>query len=300
VKKTLFFSGPLLIVIAAALWAVDGVVRRSLYSLSPLVIVFFEHFIGALILAPLVIRMFKKEALTRYEWMALGGVALFSGLLGTLWFTTALLMTNYISFSVVFLLQKLQPLFAIIAARVVLKEKIQSKYIVWACIALGAAFFITFPKGVVNLHTGDKTFLAALYALGAAAAWGGSTAFSRYALIKHNDMFITGLRFWATTVLAGVALSFLGLQPKLATITWAQFGQFTFIAFSTGMVALLIYYKGLKTTPVSVSTILELTFPLLAVMIDIIFYKTVMSPVQIVAAAALLYAMYQVSRLQKI
>lgn len=66
------------------------------------------------------------------------------------------------------------------------------------------------------------------------------------------------------------------------------------------MVALLIYYKGLKTTPVRVSTILELIFPFLAVLIDVVLYKTLFTPVQIVAAIILLFSMYQVAHVKKI
>lgn len=293
-------SGPLLIIIAASLWAVDGIVRRNLYILPPLIIVFYEHFVGAILLAPLVIKGLKKEKLSKLEWSAVGGVALFSSLLGTLWFTTALLMTNYISFSVVFLLQKLQPLFAVVTARIVLKEKINKRYALWATVALVAAYFITFPKGVVNFNTGDKTTLAALFALGSAIAWGSTTAFSRYTLLEHNDKFITGLRFWIATLLALMTIFIFGQQSKLSTVTWYQFVQFIFIALSTGMVALLIYYKGLKTTPVRVSTILELTFPFIAVLIDVVLYKTAISPIQIIAAIILLFAMYQTTRFQKI
>ena len=42
-KKLLSF-GPIFIVIAAVLWALDGVLRISLYSLPPAVIVFYEQF----------------------------------------------------------------------------------------------------------------------------------------------------------------------------------------------------------------------------------------------------------------
>lgn len=297
--KKLSINGPLLIVIAATLWAVDGIVRRNLYVLPPIIIVFFEHLVGALLLAPIVIKGFRKEHLTKWEWSAIGGVALFSSLLGTLWFTTALLMTNYISFSVVFLLQKLQPLFAVATARLVLKEKISKQYALWAVVALAAAYFITFPTGKVNFNTGDKTVLAALFALGSAVAWGSSTAFSRFTLLKHDDKFITGLRFIGATLLSLIAVFLFGQQSKLLTVTWPQFGQFTFIALSTGMVALLLYYKGLKTTPVRVATILELVFPFLAVFIDVVLYKSVISPVQIIAAIVLLFSMYQITRFQK-
>ncbi len=297
--KKIMKNGPLLIIIAASLWALDGVVRRSLYVLPPIIIVFFEHLVGTIILAPFVIKDFKTEKLTGKEWGAVGIIALFSSLLGTLWFTTALLMTNYISFSVVFLLQKLQPLFAVATARVVLKEKIKKTYILWAVVALTSAYFITFPKGVVNFNTGDKTILAALYALGAAIAWGSTTALSRYTLLKHNDKYITGLRFFITSILAFIAVFIFKQQSQLFVITPVQLGQFVFIALSTGMFALLLYYKGLKTTPVQVSTILELVFPFLAVFIDVVLYKTVISPVQIMGALVLLFAMYKITRLQK-
>lgn len=297
--KKIVNAGPFLIILAASLWAVDGMVRRSLYILPPIIIVFFEHFVGSLILAPIVINGFKKERLNKQEWSAVTGVALFSSLLGTLWFTTALLMTNYISFSVVFLIQKLQPLFAVFFAHIILKEKISKNYCVWATVALISAYFITFPKGIVNFNTGDKTIIAALFALGSAIAWGSSTAFSRFSLLHHNDRFITGLRFWLATFFALIMLFILGEQSKLASVTWSQLAQFIFIALSTGMVALLIYYKGLKTTPVRTSAILELTFPLLAVLIDITLYKSVINSVQIIAASILLWAMYRISSLHK-
>ncbi|MEK7177427.1 MAG: EamA family transporter, partial [Patescibacteria group bacterium] len=114
-RKVLNYS-PLLIIVAASLWALDGIIRRSLYSLPSITIVFYEHLFGALILLPYLIITFKKEGLTRKEFFLLLFISMFSGVLGTLWFTTALLKTSFISFSVVYLIQKLQPIFAISAA----------------------------------------------------------------------------------------------------------------------------------------------------------------------------------------
>lgn len=288
--------GSIFIVFAAVLWALDGIVRRSLYSLPPLVIVSVEHLVGSILILPFIFKKMQKERFKKKEWIALVAISLFSGLLGTLWFTTALLMTNYISFSVVFLLQKLQPIFALLAARIILKEKLSIQYIFWAFCSLLAAYLVTFPTGFVNLNTGDKTLQAALFALGAAVVWGASTALSRYVLLKHNDRVVSGMRFFITTLLSFIALGFFGQMTVLKSITPMQFGQFTFIAVSTGMVALLLYYKGLKTTPVRVSTLLELTFPLLAIGVDYFFYKTIISPIQIVSGAILLFSLYNVSK----
>ena len=116
-SKKAFVSGPMFIVIAAFLWGLDGVLRRLLGNMDPLTIVFFEHLAGLVLIMPFAWEYFSKETLNRKEWSSVILVALLSGLLGTLWFTTALLQTMFISFSVVFLIQKLQPIFAMTTAR---------------------------------------------------------------------------------------------------------------------------------------------------------------------------------------
>lgn len=296
--KHIIKLGPALIITAAVLWALDGIIRRSLYSLPPITIVFYEHLIGALILTPFIFKQFFKVKLTGRQILLILFISLFSSLLGTLWFTTALLKVNFISFSVVFLLQKLQPIFAITTAVIFLKEKVKQRYLIWALLAFVAAYFVTFKNGFVNLETGAGTVEAALYALGAAFAWGSSTTFSRMALLKLPDTYVTGLRFIFTTILAFFAVFLMGATPSLSQPDFSQFLKFVFIALSTGMVALLIYYKGLKETPVRVSTILELVFPVLAIMIDAFLYKTFLAPVQLIAAAILIFSIYKLSALQ--
>ncbi len=297
-REWLNIPGPLLIIIAAALWALDGVIRRHLYSLPPITIIFFEHFIGLSIILPFVWKQVKKEKLGHREIYILIGVALLSGLLGTLWFTTALLKVHFISFSVVFLLQKLQPIFAISTASLFLKEKIDTRYIKWALLALIAAYFVTFKNGFVDLKTGEGTVTAALYALGAAFAWGSSTTFSKMVLTKISYTVSTFYRFLFTSIIAFIIIILFGYTPSLASPTAPQLGLFLLIAFSTGMVALVVYYKGLSKTPVHISTILELTFPFIAICIDMTLYHTVLSISQWVAVFLLTFAIYKIARLQ--
>lgn len=289
--------GPLLIFIAAVLWGVDGVLRRSLYGLPPITVVFFEHLIGAIIIAPFLYRAWKTEMLSRKEWGAITLVALLSGVLGTLFFTTALLKVNFISFSVVFLIQKLQPIFTITTAALVLRERVTKDYMIWAGLALVAGYFVTFPNGIVNTGEGGAYITAAGFALLAAIAWGSSTAFSRYTLLGHSNTFITGLRFLITVPFALLFVFALGATPSLSAITLPQLSTLLLIALSTGMVALWIYYRGLRTTRASVSTIIELAFPMTAVAIDYFLYGTMLAASQYLAAAALLFAMYKVASL---
>lgn len=278
----------------------DGIWRRSLYSLAPVIIVFYEHLIGSVLIMPALVMNFRKEIFTRREWGAILWVSLLSGLLGTLWFTTALLKVQFIPFSVVFLLQKLQPVFATLTGVVLLKEKISERSLGWALVAMMAAYFVTFPGGVVNLSTGAGTVVAALFAVGAALAWGTSTAVSRFALKKHSETVVTGLRFFFTTLMALGAVFVLGQAENLTTPTIPQLSRLVMIALSTGMVALWLYYRGLKKTQVKVATILELVFPMTAVVIDIFLYKTTLAPTQYIAAGVLLFAIWRMSKLNQV
>lgn len=289
-------SGPFLIALAAFLWGLDGILRRSLGGLSPIAIVAYEHTIGFALILPFFFRAMRREIFPRKEKIILLFIALLSSVLGTLWFTSALLRTNFIPFSVVFLLQKLQPIFAILGASLILKEKISKHYAAWAAVALVAAYFVTFPFGKVNFATGSGTAMAALLALLAAFAWGFSTPFSRYLLLKHSSTAVTGWRFVLAAMLAGViGLFYSGtiFRAPVASEAWRLLA----IALSTGMVALWIYYRGLRSTEAKVATILELIFPLTAVVIDILLYHTVLSWSQYAAALVLFYATWRVSRL---
>ena len=83
-------------------------------------IVTLEHAIGFLILAVIGWSHLRVPKLNKKAWLSLIGVALFSGLIGTYAFTWALANVHYTSFGVLFLLQKLQPVFAITAALIFL------------------------------------------------------------------------------------------------------------------------------------------------------------------------------------
>lgn len=294
------YAGPILIIIAAFLWAFDGLIRQHLYTLPPITIIFFEHLIGLIILTPFIFKYILQTRPTKREWWLIILIAALSGLLGTLWFTTALGKVHFISISVVFLLQKLQPIFAITTARIFLKEKLDKRYIKWALLAVISAYFVTFANGVVNLQTGEGTVIAALYALGAAFAWGSSTTFSKMLLGRIDFKVSTFYRFLFTLI---IALPFVFLFGRaggvLAVPSVPQFGFLLLIAVSTGMVALLIYYKGLAKTPVHISTILELTFPFIAIILDMLVNHTVLSLSQWVAAVVLVFSIYQIAKLRE-
>lgn len=295
--KKIFTSGPIFIVIAALLWSFDGILRRSLYSLPPAVIVFWEHLLGAIILLPVFFKFFSElSKMKRKEWLSIIIVALFSGALGTIFYTKALGMVQYIQFSVVVLLQQLQPVWAILAASILLKEQITKDFAKWAILAIVAAYLVTFRDLRVNITENSGTLIAALLALSAGFVWAVSTSFSKIVLAKVSYWTATSLRFGLAPVFALIFVFSQNQQNSLTMIVPSQWMMLLAITFSTGMVALVIYYFGLKKTPARVSTICELTWPASAIFIDYIVYKQGLSATQILGVALLFISIYNVSK----
>lgn len=290
--------GSVAVVCAALLWSLDGLLRRELYSLPASVIVFWEHLFGFFILLPFILASFKAfKKLTRKQWMAIIGVSFLSGALGTILYTAALTKIQFIPFSVVVLLQQLQPVFAITAAAVLLREPLTRKFFGLASIALVAAYFVSFPELKVNLSTGNGTLIAALFAVGAAAAWGTSTAFSKYALKDTSTLHITALRFGFTPIFAFIFVLMGGHTAALGdALTSENLKYIIAITFSTGMLALLIYYFGLKRIPASRSTLLELTWPLSAVFIGYFHLNQTLTLTQAIGAAVLTGTIYLIAK----
>lgn len=289
--------GSAAVIVAALLWSVDGLLRRHLYVLPAPVIVFYEHLFGLLILAPIVLTSLKAfKQLTRKQWYAIIGVSFLSGAVGTILYTAALGRIQFIPFSVVVLLQQLNPIFAIIASALLLKEPLTRRFFGLSAIALVAAYFVTFPDYVVNFSTGTGTVIAALFAVGAAAAWGTSTAFSKYALKDTSSIHITALRFGITPVFALIFVFLSGSTSSLGAITLNQFMYLVAITFSTGLVALIIYYFGLKRVLASRAAILELAWPASAVVVGWLWLDQGLTASQAIAAIILTGAIIQIAK----
>ncbi|MEK7594403.1 MAG: DMT family transporter [Patescibacteria group bacterium] len=285
--------GSVAVVVSALLWSVDGLLRRHLYTLPAPVIVFYEHAFGFLLLLPFIIYSWKAfKVLTRKQWLAIIGVSFLSGAVGTILYTAALGRIQYIPFSVVVLLQQLNPIFAIGAAAVLLKEPLGKKFFGLSAIALIAAYFVTFPDIKVNFATGTGTAIAALFAVGAAAAWGVSTAFSKYALKDTSSLHVTALRFGITPIFAMIFVLLSGSTSSLGSITFDQFKYLVAITFSTGLVALAIYYFGLKRVLASRAAILELAWPASAVVVGYIWLNQGLTVSQGIAALVLTGTIY--------
>ncbi len=288
----------LAIIFAALLWSFDGFLRQELYSVSSLLIVTIEHALGALLFLPFLLRG-KKEiaAMGQRAWSSIFWISVFGGLLGLFFYTKALSYINYIDLSVVVLLQKFQPLFAISLAAVVLREKLSKRFLILAVFALVGGYFVTF--GLNPIASGDdKTIIAALLALLAAFCWGSSTVLGKSALKTLSFPVVTALRLTITAIIAMVALVAVRGYTEMSVMTVVQWKTILLIVFTTGSVALFIYYYGLKHVRASHATIYELFWPLSAVAIDALRGR-ILSPVQIVGGVVLIASIILLTKEQK-
>lgn len=287
------------IIFAALLWSLDGFLRQELYSIPSFLIVTIEHVIGALVFLPFLIKGRKELfAMGQRAWSSIFWISVFGGLLGLFFYTKALSYINYIDLSVVVLLQKFQPLFAISLAAVVLKERITKRFLVLAIMALVGGYFVTF--GLNPIPTGnDKATIAALLAFLAAFCWGSSTVLGKHALKTLSFPVVTALRLSVTAIIAIIVLVAIRGFSDISVITTLQWKIILLIVFTTGSVALFIYYYGLKHVKASHSTIYELFWPLSAVAIDWGLRGRVLSPVQFIGGALLIISIILLTREQK-
>jgi drug/metabolite transporter (DMT)-like permease len=291
---------PVSVIIAASLWGLDGIVLRpALYSLPVSLVVFVESSIVALILSPYFLKKLSPlKILRKKDWFIFFLVALFGGAIGTMAITKALFYVNFINLSVVILLQKLQPVFAITLAAIFLKEKLSAKFFFWATLAIIGAYFMTFGTSLPKLSTGDKTAIAALFALIAAFSFSSSTVLSKRALRTVTFEMGTYLRFLFSSFVMLIIVISLGDLHSISNITTKQAIIFLIIAFTTGGAAIFLYYYGLKRITASVAAICELAFPLTAVVLEYFIRGNILDPVQWIGAIVLLISILKVSRIK--
>ncbi len=289
------YAPALAVIMAAILWSFDGFIRQNLFTLPSFLIITIEHVIGAILFFPFLLKGWKEiSALRQRGWISILWVSVCGGILGTFFYTKALSYVNYIDLSVVVLLQKFQPIFAIALAAVTLKEKITKRFLILAGIAIIGGYFVTFGDSPMA-EWDDKTIIAALLALLAAFSWGSSTVLGKHALKRLSFKTVTSLRLSVTGAITLFVLISTGQYEMVTEMTLDHWKYILLIVISTGSLALFIYYYGLNHLPASHVTLYELFWPLSAVAMDWYIRGNMMSTVQWMGTALLLGAIILLS-----
>ncbi len=285
--------------LAALFWSIDGLfIRPKFYTLPADLVVFLEHTLGFIVLCPFIFTNWKTiKFLSKKSWGSIIWVSFFGGALGTIMITKAFFaaINGETTFATVIILQKLQPFFALLLARLVLKEKLSKKFYAWTVVAIIASYFIAFAKTGLDISSINWFHNAAFFAFLAAFAFGSSTVFGKR-ITNHLDYkAVAALRFGITTIMMLALILADGAILHFNQVTSVQWGLLGLIVFTSGAGAMFIYYFGLRRVTASTATILELFWPFSALILDYVFNKNYLTPVQIVAALALLLAFYKVT-----
>lgn len=260
---------------AAALWGTDALFRRGLaLDLSASTVVFYEHVVLLGATLPWLLRWrHAAKALDYRDWLSLVVIGVGASATATFLFTSAF---TYGDPNTPLLLQKLQPLIAVLGARLVLNETLLPRYWVFFLAGVFGAYLIAFP---------DPTDLSmprlapALLAIGAAGLWGMGTVLGRRMSAKLNFQALTAWRF---TI--GLPASWLIWAIQTGGSTSPLSGDDTvaivLLAMVPGLAAMLMYYRGLTVVPASAATLAELAFPLSATAINYLAFGSVLTSSQ--------------------
>jgi drug/metabolite transporter (DMT)-like permease len=282
---------------SAILWGFDGVVLTPrLFNLNVSFVVLVLHLLPFLLMNIFMFKQYKNLKLfVRQDYITFTLVALFGGAIGTMAIVKALFLVDFQQLSVVVLLQKLQPIFAIILAAILLKEKIKKQFALWAAVAIVASYFLTFGFALPNISTNANTISAALYALLAAFSFGSSTVFSKKILMNHNFVTATFFRYLFTSIVMLVFVGILGTYSEISKVTNENWLYFLIIGVTNGSVSIFIYYFGLRRVKAIVATISELLFPISAIFFDYLINDSLLSPIQFISAVIMVFALIRMN-----
>lgn len=291
------FTGAMAICVAATLWGLDGVVLTPrLYSLNIGLVVFIFHALPFLLMNLFMYKEYKHiRDFTKDDILMFFLLSLLGGAVGTLAIVKALFLVNFKALTIVVLLQKLQPVFAITLAALLLGEKLKRNFLLWSALAITAGYFLTFGFHLPSIETHSNTALAAGFSLLAAFAFGSSTVFSKKVLRKFSFFTATFYRYAFTSIIMLLFVLSTGTLKSIPEITGFQWSIFVIIGITTGSGAIFLYYFGLTRIRAMLATICELCFPVSAILFDYLVNDRILSPLQWISAGVLIFAILKLS-----
>jgi drug/metabolite transporter (DMT)-like permease len=154
------------------------------------------------------------------------------------------------------------------------------------------AYLISFGDFGPFRALGSAEGIAAALALGAALLWGSSTVLGRLVLKDMPFNTLTGVRLLlAVPLLAGIVIA-QGSVGGLGTGFASEPGRVILLALIPGLLALLLYYRGLTGTRASYATLAELAFPATAVVLNWTFLGVGVSANQVLGFVLLWGAVF--------
>lgn len=267
----------LLVALAAMLWGTDTLFRAPLLQhlagdpiLQATQIVTMEHIVLTIVCLPIVwLARREIRSLTWPQWRAIILIGVGASALATILFTISF---SYFHFIETLLLQKTQPLIAILLAHFWLGERISRRAWIWVPVAILGAYCIVIPNPLDPRAAWEDFHVSAgIFAIAAAALWGAATVFGRYALAQVRFTTLTALRFTTALPALVILMLILGGPGAFGSYRLSDAPLYVAIGLIPGLFPMLLYYRGLASTPASLATLAELAFPITGILVNLFF-----------------------------
>lgn len=289
-------AGTFLIILACLFWGMDTLIRYPLVErgINPISIVFYEHCILTLIfslgLIPNIKRLGELKLADVFSFLVIGGLG---SAIGTVAFTESF---QYLNPSLVILLQKFQPVIAIILAALILKEEIQKQFVAWAFVCLIGGLLVSSPDIERFYHLMIKDFGAvtsdvAIKGYGLVGisifGWGATTVFGkRLSMHGYDTKSIMAGRFFTGLL---VLIPFVKWNRSLILPHGEDYLRILIMVLISGALAMWLYYQGLKKLSAKTTAIAEMFFPFFAIVVNWIFLGKQLNELQLVGGGILIF-----------
>lgn len=280
-QRSITAAGFPLVALSAALWGTDALFRRGLaLELPATTVVVWEHLILTALMLPVLVRL-PWRSLSRADVVSLVLIGAGASALATGMFTASFRFGDP---NAPLLLQKLQPVAAILGARLLLGERPQPRFGLYLVVALVGAWLIAFED---PLRISVDSAVAGGLAAGAAVLWAMGTVLGRRMTASLRFTELTAARF-AFGLPAALLFARLGPERDASLgIAGGDVLPLVLLALVPGLIALLLYYRGLRETPASAATIAELAFPVAALTVNYLAFGATVTLTQTIGIVVL-------------
>jgi drug/metabolite transporter (DMT)-like permease len=289
-------AGTFFIIIACLFWGLDTLIRYPLVErgFNPISIVFYEHIILTCIFSLGVIGSIKRIGELKvsdiFGFLIIGGVG---SALATVAFTESF---QYLNPSLVILLQKFQPIVAILLAAIVLKEEVQKQFIIWALVCMVGGLLISSPdiERFYSLMVSDFSKVTSDGAVQGYAlvgisvlGWGAATVFGKkLSLAGFETKQIMAGRFLMGLL---VLIPFVQFNRNLILPEGEDYLRIAVMVLISGALAMWFYYQGLKRLSAKTTAIAEMFFPFFAIIVNWFFLGKQLTDLQLLGGGILIF-----------
>jgi drug/metabolite transporter (DMT)-like permease len=274
----------------------DTLIRYPLVErgINPVTIVFYEHIaltvIFSLGLIPAIKRIGELKLADIFSFIIIGGVG---SAIATVAFTESF---QYLNPSLVILLQKFQPVVAILLSALVLKEEIQKQFLVWASICLIGGLLISSPD-IVRFYDLLRSDFSTVTSDGATRGyglvgvsilgWGATTVFGkRLSMVGFETKSIMAGRFLIGLF---VIIPFVKWDRSMILPQGEDYLRILIMVMISGALAMWLYYQGLKRLSARTTAIAEMFFPFFAIILNWVFLGKQLTELQLIGGAILIF-----------